>query len=170
MDTRVCKVCGVEKPFDCKAFQHKHNKPIGRVCRACLNTAQNARRENPIVRAATNKCSKDYWANNKEKRAKKNNAWKKLNRPKATAWNAIRRAQQLNATPTWLTAAQKLEITAFYIEAAALTKATGKTHHVDHVIPLQSKLVCGLHVPWNLQVLLACDNISKGNRYANMGT
>jgi hypothetical protein len=53
---------------------------------------------------------------------------------------------------------------AFYIEADRCTKETGVKHSVDHIIPLLGRLVRGLHVPWNLQVMPLRDNIKKGNR------
>ena len=73
-----------------------------------------------------------------------------------------RRAAKMQRTPPW---ADREKIKAVYLEARALTKLTGVEHHVDHVIPLQGKLVSGLHVHQNLQVLVASQNCRKGNRF-----
>lgn len=64
--------------------------------------------------------------------------------------------------PAW---ANKKEIAALYKLANHLTKTTGIPHHVDHIVPINNPHVCGLHVPANLQVIPASENLSKGNSF-----
>lgn len=74
----------------------------------------------------------------------------------------VHRAQTVRATPKWLNAAQLREIKVLYAEARRLTRETGELHVVDHIVPKIGKTVCGLHVPWNLQVLHWRENVLKG--------
>ena len=70
--------------------------------------------------------------------------------------------RQIFAMPSWVNAK---DITAVYNKCQAISKRTGILHHVDHIIPLRGKLVSGLHIPWNLQILSAHDNCSKSNKF-----
>lgn len=99
----------------------------------------------------------------RNKNTEKLKQYAQTNNYKFNAKNAKRKSRKLQATPPWLTKLDLDHIAMFY-EAAADQKQYGLDCHVDHIIPLQGKEVCGLHVPWNLQVLPASENISKGNR------
>jgi hypothetical protein len=105
---------------------------------------------------------KAYRASNKKKAAERARKWTQENREKVNARNSRHRAARLNATPAWANAS---EIVDLYEAAHAFRLYTGQEYHVDHIVPLQGKTVCGLHVPANLQVLLATENASKKNRY-----
>jgi len=63
------------------------------------------------------------------------------------------------ATPKWLTSEQCTEIKRIY----RLAKRHGQT--VDHIVPLSNPLVCGLHVPWNLQLMARRENERKANGF-----
>lgn len=97
------------------------------------------------------------------RRAKADNAlrWVKWNAAKAAANVMRREAQKLKAMPVW---ADKDQIRAIY-EAAARRRLAGEDCEVDHIVPLRSKYVCGLHVPQNLALVGPRDNKSKGNRH-----
>lgn len=64
------------------------------------------------------------------------------------------------ATPPW---ADLEAIAEFYDCRETVSAETGILHHVDHIVPLRGKNVCGLHVPWNLQVIPAVVNLEKSN-------
>ena len=76
----------------------------------------------------------------------------------------FRRRRFRQATPKWLSAEQKLEIRLKYRLAIELRRRTGVRHAVDHIVPLQGEEVCGLHVPWNLEVVTQEENLKKSNK------
>lgn len=86
------------------------------------------------------------------------------------ARNALRRARQFQATPFWLTEEQVNSMNLIYELRDALSRNTGMEYHVDHIVPLKAKnyfngrychVACGLHVPWNLQVVPKTQNLKK---------
>ena len=104
---------------------------------------------------------KRLYDTNKEIMVARSVKWQKDNAARVNAKNAFRKARKLIATPSW---ASQQAINGMY-ELAAIFNRTGINLHVDHMVPLQSELVCGLHCEANLQLLLASDNTSKGNRW-----
>lgn len=83
---------------------------------------------------------------------------------KNTAKVSAYRAKKIQAIPSWLSDTDLSKIKSIYKLARNISKKTGIKHHVDHVVPLVSDIVCGLHVPWNLQVIPAEVNIKKSNK------
>lgn len=106
-----------------------------------------------------------YASENRAKVRKIASEWQKKNKGKVNANTALRHTAKLQRTPKWLSKHDKLHIKCLYQVAAMRTRESDYAWHVDHVIPLQGETVCGLHVPLNLQVIPAYDNVSKGNRY-----
>ena len=96
-------------------------------------------------------------------RALKNKRWRDANPGKIRAQAAKRRSILKLRMPGWLTDTEYAQIEAIYIKASEMT-ATGDTvYHVDHDLPLRGKYVSGLHVPANLKILSAQDNLRKSN-------
>lgn len=166
----MSKVCNKCKVF--KKDYHKDSSKKDGLCTICADCKkQNAKRwveENPEKA----KEQRLQWYNkNKDleefrlSRSENHKNWLQNNRDKKCAKEAKRRASKLTATPSWLSDAQIAKIKRIYKISSFMSSETGVQYHVDHIVPLKGKNVCGLHVPWNLQVIPAKDNLKKGNRF-----
>jgi hypothetical protein len=118
-------------------------------------------------REKCNQIKKDWAKNNSQKHAASCAKWAKNNRSKLNGKDSARRAMELQAVPSWLTAIQKAQIQEMYDVALAVSMQTGIPHEVDHVHPLKGDTFNGLHVPWNLQIIPQFENRSKGCKLPN---
>lgn len=113
------------------------------------------------TREQKNAYHKRWYALNLEDKRAKNRQWSKENPGKHGALCAKRRAQELKACPAW---ADLDAIALMYRIARRVSRQTGIKHEVDHIIPLRGKVVCGLHVETNLQLLTLQANRAKHAR------
>jgi hypothetical protein len=122
-----------------------------------ISTTAKARkyRWDPVKRA-------EHKERNSAKIKERDKQWRQGNKPHLAAKAAARRAKQKQATPSW---ADLDVIETFYESAHNLGMLLGEWYHVDHIVPLTSDIVCGLHTQANLQVLLGTENLSKLNRW-----
>jgi hypothetical protein len=112
-----------------------------------------------------NDAYKKWVEENRERVNEQQRKWRQANRerlrPYQSAYNAIR----WKRTSVPLARMHFDNILSVYKERDKVTKQTGVEHHVDHIVPLLGKNVCGLHVPWNMQILPAKQNRIKSNKW-----
>jgi hypothetical protein len=99
--------------------------------------------------------SRNYYIKNAEKIKQYSKEYRLKNPHFKKSHCAKRRAIKLKATPKFANLNKIKEI----------YKNCPKGYVVDHIVPLQNKIVCGLHVEWNLQYLTKSENSSKCNRF-----
>ncbi len=169
---KKCCVCKLQLPFDNFCKDKSRGDGLAYKCRSCqkvLSDRLKARKPDEVrerCRQATARHrARLTEAQKAEVRAKQNEALK-LPSARGRCRENCRRyyATKHNATPKWLTKEQKQQIKDLYFLAKDCQITSGYPYHVDHIIPIKGKLVCGLHVPWNLQVVPADINVSKSNK------
>ena len=137
-----------ETYFTGKPCIHGHIAPrfsSTRICTEC-NRINSRKRYNSEERKLRTDVSPNARENSKR--------WYNNNKKKALANTRYQQAARLKRVPKW---SEKELIAAFYENCP-------EGYHVDHILPLQGKLVSGLHVFGNLQYLPAKENQSKGNK------
>ena len=172
-----CTKCNTVKEI---SMFHKGNNADGyrTWCKTCVSAYKkqykidNAERIKAIQRAydalknpLRREYFQQYYLNKKPQIDAANRAYRKANLDKHTEKENRRRAAKLNRTPAWLTNDDYWMIEQAYELSALRTKMFGFDWEVDHVLPMQGKMVSGLHVPTNLQVIPATLNRQKTNRY-----
>ena len=108
--------------------------------------------------------SRAHYYRHRERELLRQKVWRMANRGVTNAFTAKRKADLLQRTPVWLSTDDLWLLQEAYALARVRTDLFGFPWHVDHVIPLRGKKVSGLHVPNNVQVIPAMDNLRKGNR------
>ena len=190
LGTKICKRCDKEKSSLKYGKDPKFKDGTNSICKECISTqrstfyANNKDRLKRTAREVYNPEAKKIY---REKNAEKSRAYAKAyhlqnsdrinegqrkryytedGKASAVARVAKRRAVKLKATPEWVlnNEDEMWKIRQFYVHAKEQEELTGVKFHVDHIIPLQGKTVCGFHCVDNLQIITAHENLSKNNR------
>ena len=163
-----CSRCKTDKPLD-EFLKNKARKDgVSVYCRDCTRSYMVAKdydkkrwlenrdiesNRSRLYRQENSERLAEYW---REKQAKR----RREHPEKIIASNARRKLAEKRAIPGW---ADTKSIGMMYAKARELSVAFGVDFHVDHIVPLRSKLVCGLHCEANLQLLAADINHRKRN-------
>lgn len=178
---RVCTHCNAEKPeeeFD-RFFDRSRDKYRTRACcKSCRRKKiTNYDKKNCSKKKVYNKAyaelnsekikkhSKEYYNKNKDSILAYLKYWRDSNPDKVARGRLDRVKNVRRAIPPWTTDKMVEDIKMVYLHAKDCAITSGCEYEVDHIVPIKGKTVCGLHVPWNLQVLPKDINRSKTNNY-----
>ena len=174
--TKVCPRCALLKDMATFPKDAQKSDGLSTYCRTCKRTINRAtykkatagRKRNTGMGGLSVKNPAGYykmWASKNPKKVRlARNKWEASNQHRRRESGMRRYCAQTNQTPAWLSPAHKAEIEGMYLFCSIF-----KGYQVDHIVPIRGKMVAGLHVPWNLQVLPALENQRKSN-YFNTDT
>ena len=152
-----CTCCGIEKPFT-EFYADKRNTKKGVVskCKSCCKEWQ-ASYKKVVGYLPSDKARGKAWRDNNIIKARASEKKKRSNNKALYRAASVRyETAKLGRVPIW---ADLDKIKVVYKKASKLN------FEVDHIVPLQSPIVSGLHVWYNLQLLEPSLNRSKSNKF-----
>jgi 5-methylcytosine-specific restriction endonuclease McrA len=138
--------------------ERRKGKPKTEAAKAAAKRYYEKNRQAVIARAA---------ARPVEEKRRLQAEYKDRNVDVVRADTSVRKRRHREATPRWLTPAERLQMRDLYVQARKLTELTRERYVVDHIVPLRGEEVCGLHVPWNLRVITQEENLKKSNKHVD---
>jgi 5-methylcytosine-specific restriction endonuclease McrA len=135
--------------------ERRKEKPKTEAAKAAGKRYYEKNRQAVIARAA---------ARPAEEKRRNRAEYKDRNVDVVRADTSVRKRRHREATPKWLTPAERLQMRDLYVQARKMTELTRERYVVDHIVPLRGEEVCGLHVPWNLRVITQEENLKKSNK------
>jgi len=191
MKRKKCISCKCRKVTEAFSKDRQNADGLRHYCRDCVSKRYSKtdkyRKRRLDYYKAHKQQYKDYYKRNRNYHTQKSYEWAALNpekvktasrkmiekykiqRPGMSAHNTrlseLRRHKtRSNCVPKWLTKDQLKTMEQIYAFRAIQQMESPVLLHVDHIIPIHGTEVCGLHVPWNLQIITASDNCKKSNK------
>ena len=159
IDGKICRKCNTKKLL---SDFHKCSRNKSGVQSKCKDCASKLAKERYIENTEKVLLINARWRNKyRDRHRKAQKEWEQKNPSSKYFYTAVRRARKKNATPAW---ADMDRIKYTYAHCHWLNKTFGHNMHVDHIVPLNGKNVCGLHIHTNLQIIPAEENMKKSNR------
>jgi hypothetical protein len=167
---KCCPRCNVTKPASEFHPNASRKDQLSVYCQLCqheyVKAKQYDKKRYEEMREEELERGRVYRAANVEKVREVSRESRKKNRHKYAGRirvkNVERKLRVKGATPLW---ANKAAMAAIYDEARRLEREDGRKRHVDHIVPLNGKNVCGLHVETNMQILFEKENLIKQNKF-----
>jgi len=171
---KECTKCSIELPISKFGIANSKKDQLRGDCKDCRKTTSKqwyeSNKESRLMSV------KKWRENNKNKVYENVKKWQEDNPDKVSEYQKKyyynnldkmakkRFRRRKEAVPSWLTEEHKKEIKIIYDTCRSISLLEDKKFHVDHIIPIKGKNVSGLHVPWNLQIISATENLIKSNK------
>jgi hypothetical protein len=107
----------------------------------------------------------DWAKNNKDRMRALCKKWRDMNPDKIGARNSTYRMSKLNGSTSWEPELDEFVVSEAYLLSSIRSRLFGTKYAVDHIVPLVSEKVCGLHNAYNLSVITLSENVRKSNRF-----
>ena len=164
---KICSKCKQDKPlFD--FGKHSRNKDgLQYYCKTCRISvcAKSFSKISDEIKSKRNASTRKWKQENKDFVYEYNKKYKSDHSNLMSQLEKKRQIRLKNATPSWLTEFDLLKMKCYYQVASMYSRESSQKWSVDHIIPLQGKNVCGLHVPSNLRIIPTSENTKKSNLY-----